>query len=201
MMNDNEFSEFCREGNIQAVREAIISGVNVNAADDFGRTPLILAAHKGHDEIVNALLDSGADPNHKNAGGMTALMLSAWRGYAEIVSALLHAGADPNAKNNDGETALMFAAMCGHYDILHSLIESGADVNIAENENGITALMFAAGHWRAGGDSSNMVNALLDVGANAKAIDIDGRTALDIARDNPGIEDPDTLKRLEALSR
>ena len=168
MMNDNEFSEFCREGNIQAVREAIISGVNVNAADDFGRTPLILAAHKGH---------------------------------AEIVSALLHAGADPNTKNIDGETALMFAAMCGHDDILNALINVGADVNAAENKYGITALMFAAGHWRAGGDSSNMVNALLDVGANAKAIDIDGRTALDIARNNPGIEDPDTLKRLEALSR
>ena len=59
------------KNNIDKVREAMSLGANVNAADNTGCTPLMLAAYHGHTDIVKLLLKSGAGSNISNNDGDT----------------------------------------------------------------------------------------------------------------------------------
>ena len=52
-------------GNIEAVKRDLAAGVDVNAKDKYGWTPLHWAAREGHKKIVELLIDKGADVNEK----------------------------------------------------------------------------------------------------------------------------------------
>ena len=61
-------------------------------------TPLIAAAFKGNDRIVEDALAHGADPNARDATGKTAMVYAAARGFDDIVRRLLDAGVDANGR-------------------------------------------------------------------------------------------------------
>jgi cytohesin len=61
------------DGNIEAVKQHIAAGTDVNAKDKFGGTPLHAAAYWGHKEIVELLIAEGAEVNAKNSFGDTPL--------------------------------------------------------------------------------------------------------------------------------
>ena len=71
------------EGNIEAVKQHLAAGADVNAkANQFGSTSLHFAAGGGHKEIVELLIDKGADVNAKEAvGGGTPLHKAAFIGH------------------------------------------------------------------------------------------------------------------------
>ena len=54
------------DGNIEAVKQHLAAGTDVNAKDDNGWTPLHFAVYYGHKEIVELLLANGADTSAKN---------------------------------------------------------------------------------------------------------------------------------------
>jgi len=70
---DISIREAARTGNIEAVKQAIAAGADVNAKNKLGSTPLHEAAVIGHKEIAELLIAKGADVNAKNMGGETAL--------------------------------------------------------------------------------------------------------------------------------
>jgi ankyrin repeat protein len=53
------------------------AGAEVDAADDRGRTALMMAAELDHAEVVDVLIRSGADRNLRDKAGKTAFGLSA----------------------------------------------------------------------------------------------------------------------------
>jgi len=59
--------------NIEAVKQHIAAGTDVNAKDGGGWTPLHHAAVFGRKEIAELLIVKGADLNAKNEGGKTPL--------------------------------------------------------------------------------------------------------------------------------
>ena len=60
-------------GDIEAVKEFLATGTDVNAKDDLSWTPLHFAARDGHKEIAELLIAKGADVNTKNSLGRTPL--------------------------------------------------------------------------------------------------------------------------------
>lgn len=83
-----------RAGHADTVRSLLNSpGVNVNARDENGSTPLIEAARNGHDGVVEALLIARADVKAKDERGKTALMYASEGGHTESVKLLRQAGA------------------------------------------------------------------------------------------------------------
>ena len=70
---DISIHEAANEGNIEAVKQRIADGVDVNAKAEYGRTPLHWAAWVGHKEIVELLITAGADVNAKEEDGDTPL--------------------------------------------------------------------------------------------------------------------------------
>lgn len=63
--------------------------------DPLGQTALIVAAGRGHWEVVEALLGAGANVGHRAVDNTTALHAAASAGCLRCVRALLAAGADP----------------------------------------------------------------------------------------------------------
>ncbi len=92
-------------GDIKAVRQHINAGTNLNAKDEYGSSPLIIAATFNKTEIAKALIDAGADLQITNNEGGTVLHIAAFFCRTEIVEALLTKGTDKTKKNNYGATA------------------------------------------------------------------------------------------------
>ena len=93
------------QGNIDAVRQHIAAGSDLNEKDAYGSTPLIIATTFGQNEAAETLIAAGADLNLKNKDGSTALHIAAFLCRTEIVEALLDKGADKYLRNDAGHTA------------------------------------------------------------------------------------------------
>ena len=84
-----------REGNVDMVRSLLASpGVDVNARDENGSTPLLEAARYGHDNICRILIAAGANLKAKDKDGKTALQLAIQGNHDEVVRVLKQAGAN-----------------------------------------------------------------------------------------------------------
>lgn len=97
------------KGYEKKVKSLIDSGADVNAANQFGVTPLMFAAAKGHQKVVEYLVEQGADVHAADEHGMTALMLAAEKGRQGVVKTLIDHGAQVNATNDRGWTAIELA--------------------------------------------------------------------------------------------
>jgi ankyrin repeat protein len=85
----------------------LAKGVDVNARNNNGKTPLFLTAFsRGHTDIIKLLLDHGADVNAKEHNGETPLHSAALNASEDSTELLLSHGADVNAKDNKGRTPL-----------------------------------------------------------------------------------------------
>ncbi len=93
-------------GNLEAVQQHIKSGSDLNLKNEYGSTPLVIAATFGKTEVAKALITAGADLNQISNDGSTPLHTAAFFFFIEIVKALLEKGADKNIKNNYGSTPL-----------------------------------------------------------------------------------------------
>jgi len=92
--------------NLEAVKQHVAAGTNINEKDPFGgSSPLISAAVFGKPEVARYLIDAGADINFQNNDGSTALHTSAFFCHPDIVKMLLDKGADKTLKNTYGATA------------------------------------------------------------------------------------------------
>ena len=68
---DISIHEAVGTGNIEAVKQHLAAGTDVNAKGDDGRTPLHEAAWNGHKEVAALLIANGADVNAKDVDGET----------------------------------------------------------------------------------------------------------------------------------
>ncbi|KFX87806.1 hypothetical protein V490_08006 [Pseudogymnoascus sp. VKM F-3557] len=127
-------------------------GIDVNVADNNGRTPLWWAAVQGHEGVVGQLLAAPSiDVNIADNYSRTPLRWAAVQGHEGVVGQLLAAPSiDINIADNDGQTPLWWAAVQGHEGVVGQLLAAfGIDVNVADN-NGRTPLRWAAGQGHEG---------------------------------------------------
>jgi len=92
-------------GNIDAVKQHIAAGSNLNEKDPFGgSSPLISASVFDKPDVARVLIDAGVDLNFQNNDGSTALHTAAFFCRPEIVRMLLDKGADKTIRNKYGAT-------------------------------------------------------------------------------------------------
>ena len=142
-------------------------------ADQEG-TPLMAAAHHGHETLFPVLLAAGAQIDQAMPDGWTALLFAARQGHVAAVRALIAVGGTDQV-DADGDTALIFAARYGHTALVKLLLQAGAEKH-HKNGDGDTALIEAT--WK--GDA-NTVRALLKAKTNPRQCNDDGMTALMLA--------------------
>jgi len=142
-------------GDVNAMKQALLSGATVNGRSSTGETALVEAARWGGGglDAVNFLLSKGADPNLTGR-------------YIGMMSPLHAAVIKHKDEFGDGEGD----------EIVQSLIDAGAAVSSSKGFEGRTPLHRAA-EW------SNAIagKMLLDAGANRAAKDKHGKTPFDYA--------------------
>lgn len=93
-------------GNVASLNQHIAAKADLNAKDQFGSTPLLIATLFGKVEAAKLLIEAGADLQATSADGSTPLHTAAFLCRTELVLALLAAGASTDAKNAYGSTPL-----------------------------------------------------------------------------------------------
>lgn len=111
--------------------------VEARTAND--ESALMLAALKGHLEIVQKLIARDADVNKT---GWTPLHYAATGGHVAVMRLLLENHAYIDASSPNGSTPLMVAAMYATPTAVKLLLEEGADP-LLKNDQGLTAIDFA----------------------------------------------------------
>ncbi|XP_072554919.1 ankyrin repeat domain-containing protein 6-like isoform X2 [Paramormyrops kingsleyae] len=134
-------------GQAENVIQLINRGARV-AVTKYGRSPLHLASHKGHTEVVRILLQAGCDPDIEDDGGQTALHRAAVVGNTVIIKALIQDGCSLDRQDKDGNAALHEASWHGFSESVKLLVRGGANVH-AKNRGGNTALHLACQNGRA----------------------------------------------------
>ncbi len=122
---DISIHDAIEKGNIEAVKQHLAAGTDVEVKDGEGWTPLIWAAGEPQKEIAELLIAKGADVNAKTADGLTALFAAILGPNKEIVELLIAKGADVNARGFLGMTPLNMAADEGQKEIADLLRKHG----------------------------------------------------------------------------
>lgn len=87
-------------GDLDQLENALADGADINAANNSGLTPLMMAAYHGRAEMVKALVEHGADVNAVDNGGLTAARLAKDAGHQETVATFAALGVDTAAPRN-----------------------------------------------------------------------------------------------------
>ena len=116
----------------------------LNARDDDGNTPLLLAAILRHYIEMRALLRHGAvDVAAAGEAGRTALHWVCMRGYGDMVQHLLARAVDTrHARDAFGDSPLILASKHRNENVIRELIDAAVDTNAA-GYLGRTALHYA----------------------------------------------------------
>jgi ankyrin repeat protein len=142
-------ADVAARGDLEAVRELLRKGADVNNPQGDGMTALHWAAERGDARLAEVLIYSGANVNAgTRIGRYTPLHLASRGGQVAIVQALLRAKANVNATTSSGATPLHLAAAGGNVEVVTALLTAGADANAKETSWGQTPLIFAAAEGR-----------------------------------------------------
>lgn len=121
-------------------------GVDPDLKDSHRVTPLLLAAHEGHEAVVKLLVSrEDVDPNCMDDNGRTPLWCAAANGHDAVVKLLLTAEAtNPDPKDSNGRTPLSIAAEYGREEVVKLLLATAGVNPRVEDSDGRTPLYWAA---------------------------------------------------------
>ena len=114
-------------------------GIDVNALNQAGESPLMMAALKGDLAGAQLLLGRAARVNQP---GWSPLHYAATGPEPRMVQLLIERGADIDALSPNETTPLMMAAQYGSEDSVDLLLARGADLG-RRNQKGLRAVDFA----------------------------------------------------------
>lgn len=144
-----------------------MESVELNPTDQFGRTPLLWAAEKGHIEVIKLLLKmTKVELNHRDHIGQTPLSLAALNGHDEVIKLLIETNrVDPNSKDIYDQTPFSLAAEKGHVEVIKLLFKT----EIIDFQSDKTSLSHAAKNGHVG-----VIRLLLQM----NGIDLNGKDTL-----------------------
>jgi len=169
----NTLSIAVNENNIEAVKENVIAGVNINTVDSNGNTILYTAVENNNKQMVEMLLTKGIDPNISNEE-FSALDLARKNKLDEIIGLIQKFQYNDWLKqdNRFSEEAFEYAVDNDNVKIITDFIANKRDPNAPFISKGLAPIIHAIFI-----DSYQVIFYLLDHGANPD-ITFDTRPAI-----------------------
>jgi ankyrin repeat protein len=171
-----------RDGNDEIAKALVESGkVDINARDDEGRTPLLVAAEVGNIRMLDYLLKHKATLAAQNRDGMNVFHLAAQGNKSEVIrffssdpykSASLELQA---ARDKHERLPIEVAYSENRHEVAAALVTAGCPVDWADR-NGTTLL-----HWASSKGYDDVVQLLVARGVKLDVKDRDGFVALHLA--------------------
>ncbi len=178
----DQLAKAAARGDTASVLELLDDGADVDERDADGRTPVMTATRGNHVDTVRALIAAGADVDLRDDRLDNPFLYAGAEGLLDILRLTIEAGADPTLTNRFGGTALIPASERGHVEVVRELL-TRTDVEVNHVNNlGWTALLEAI--ILSNGDQAHqqIVQLLVDHGADITIADRDGMTPLQHAR-------------------
>ncbi|MFJ1758310.1 ankyrin repeat domain-containing protein [Kitasatospora sp. NPDC088134] len=175
---DQRLLTAAHRGDLAAARSALADGARLEARDERGRTPLLLAVLADAVPVAEFLVAAGADPDAQDEREDSAWLATGVTGSVPMLRALLPAGPDVGLTNRFGGVSLIPAAERGHVAYVRAVLaETDIDVDHV-NRLGWTALLEAVILGDGGRAHTEVVRLLLAAGATPDLPDADGVTPL-----------------------
>lgn len=147
-----------QKGDLDALKDLLNKGANINEQDKDGKTPLYTTIENLHSDAAEFLINVGADGKLATANGETPITAAAQYHMAPIVELLLQKGSSVEGRDvfhPQAYTPLLAAASNGEVDICDFLLKHGAQLNATLGDYQ-TPL-----HWAAGNGHQPVVELLL----------------------------------------
>lgn len=169
-------------------------GADPSEGNDFGYTPLILAALNNRSSLIRRYLERGDDASVRDIDGETALSLALEKRNNEAVAALR----DFHVEEQDysaltPDAAILKAAEDGALGSILKLRDEGISIN-SEDEEGNTPMLLAAKAGHLG-----VVRSLYHLGADINHRNHAGQTALGLAKESDSTDIVNSLQEFGAL--
>ncbi len=177
-----EFWAAATSGDVAKVEQMLATDASLaNETAPSGLSVLMLSLYHGRYDTANLIAAKKTAWNLFEAAAI---------GDSLMVSSLLAENHElVNAESTDGFTSLGFAAYFGRFEAAKALVDAGADPNCISNND----FRVAPIHSALSGGHINIVNLLLDAGANVNLTAGGGWTPLHYAAD---IGDAELAKRM-----
>jgi ankyrin repeat protein len=140
--------------------------------------------------LTLSLASSAVQAQETNCDGWLAreweLVKQFWEtATPETVADCLNSGSSVSARSRFGIAPVHFASeISENPDVITVLLEAGADIN---TRDGVTPLHWAAEY----NENPEVITVLLDNGSDGTAVDKDGKTPFDLAKENEALAGTD----------
>ena len=191
--------ELVRQGDLASLKTALATGVEPDPRNDYGETPLVVAAGQGATEIVDVLLDAGADINLANDFGFNALRSALWENHMALARQLAARGAEVSVECaaalgdvarldrqwrtmtqiEDLIGAYLSACRTGRIDVVRWFLDLGMPVDLHPSGEEWGGIGCSGLHHAAVNGQTDVVQLLLERGSDVTLVDdVHGSQAL-----------------------
>lgn len=167
-------------GDADRVSLALRARADLETRDGNERTPLLLAVTDDRLDVARLLVALGADPDALDDRHDTPWLVTGVTGSVAMADVLLTARPDLTIRNRFGGVSIIPASERGHVEYVRRVVQTGIDVNHV-NDLGWTALLEAVILGNGSEPYQEIVQILLNAGADRSIADRDGVTALEHA--------------------
>lgn len=151
------------------------NGLNINAFNDSGLTPLCIAASEGNTDCIKFLVERGALIHLDGENAFSCCHEAARKGNVVALEMLFNLGAERDVTDRAGLNILHSAAEYDQSNVITWLLENSWNV-MGETSNGTTAAHFAASQGNV-----DALDVLLRAGANITALTKKGTSVREFA--------------------